>query len=38
LPQAAPVPHEHRHDFIQKTRKLVNQLDVLSKIRIASSD
>lgn len=38
LPQAAPVPHEHKDDFIQKTRKLVTQLDVLSKVRLASSD
>lgn len=38
LPKAAPVPREYKDDFIRKTRKLVAQLDVLSKVRVASND
>ncbi|MDX1513971.1 MAG: peptidoglycan DD-metalloendopeptidase family protein [Gammaproteobacteria bacterium] len=36
LPKAAPVSPEHKQDFIHKTGKLVSQLDVLSKVRLAS--
>lgn len=38
LPQAAPVPREYKQDFIRKTQKLVAQLDVLSRVRLASSN
>ena len=38
LPQAAPVPREHKHDFIEKTRSFVTQLDVIAKVRLASND
>lgn len=38
LPQAAPVPEKHKQDFMEKTAKLVSQLEVLSKVRLASKN
>jgi murein DD-endopeptidase MepM/ murein hydrolase activator NlpD len=38
LPKAAPVPERHKSDFLTKTGKLVTQLDVLSRMRLAASN
>jgi len=38
LPKAAPVPEQQKSDFLRKTHKLVTQLDVLSRMRLALSN
>ena len=38
LPKAAPVPKQQKSDFLRKTHKLVTQLDVLSRMRLALSN
>jgi murein DD-endopeptidase MepM/ murein hydrolase activator NlpD len=38
LPKAAPVPERQKSDFLRKTGKLVTQLHVLSRMRLARSN